>query len=163
MSDASPTPSTGPSPARPHGGCAPTTRTKAGVPDGLLVLLGGGIGTLTRAVAATVWPDTSGHFPATVLTINLLGALVLGWLLRLLVLGGPDAGWRRRVRLGVGTGVMGGFTTYSTFAVQTAGLLRAGHWALAGGYLVASLAGGFLCCLAGTLLADRWHRPGQAS
>ncbi len=133
------------------------------LPDGLLVIVGGGIGTMVRAVVTKLWPDQTAHFPATVLVINLLGAFVLGWLLRHLVLAGPDAGWRRRVRLGVGTGVLGGFTTYSTFAVQTTGLLRDQHVLLAGSYLLASLAGGFLCCLAGTLLADRLHRQEHAA
>ncbi|SER73881.1 CrcB protein [Propionibacterium cyclohexanicum] len=132
------------------------------IPDGLLVIAGGGVGTLLRALAAARWPDHAGHFPATVLTINLLGAFILGWLLRELVLTGPDEGWRRELRLGVGTGVMGGFTTYSSFAVQTVSLLRSGLWALALGYLLASLAGGFLCCLAGTMTADRHHRARRA-
>ncbi|MFT8395099.1 fluoride efflux transporter FluC [Propionibacterium sp.] len=133
------------------------------LPDSVLVLVGGGIGSLVRALASTIWPDHAGHFPATVLTINLLGALILGWLLRHLVLSGPDEGWRRQIRLGVGTGVMGGFTTYSTFAVQTTGLLRGDHLVLTAAYLVASLAGGFLCCLAGTLIADRMHPGSQTA
>lgn len=133
------------------------------LPDGLLVIVGGGIGTAVRVAASTLWPDRAAHFPVTVLVINLLGALVLGWLLRHLALAGPDAGLRRRLRLGIGTGVLGGFTTYSTFAVQTTALLRGQHWLLAGGYLVASLAGGFLCCLAGTLLADRLHHTEQSA
>lgn len=124
------------------------------MPDGLLVVVGGGIGTLLRALAVTVWPDQAGRFPSTVLLVNLVGAFVLGWLLRRIVLGGTDDGWRRAVRLGVGTGVLGGFTTYSAFAVQTSGLLRSGHGWTAGGYVAASLIGGYLCCLAGMWLAD---------
>lgn len=131
------------------------------VPEGVFVAIGGAAGTLVRAGAAAVFPDRAEHFPSTILVVNLLGAFVLGWLLRRLVLGGPDEGLARAVRLGVGTGVMGGFTTYSTFAVQTAGLLRSGHSALAAAYVTASLAGGFLCCLAGTVLADRGHARGR--
>lgn len=73
-------------------------------PGGLLVAVGGGLGATIRFALSTVAPDHAGSFPTTILAINLVGALALGWLSRFLVLTGPDEGWRRRVRLGVGTG-----------------------------------------------------------
>ena len=72
---------------------------------------------------------------------------------------GRDAGWRRGLRLGVGTGVMGGFTTYSTFSVETVLLLRSGHWLLASGYAVASVVTGVLAAILGVRLV-RWTTRG---
>lgn len=125
---------------------------------GLLVLVGGSVGATLRFALSTLAPDHAGRFPLTILTINLCGALVLGWLSRFLVLTGPDVGWRRAVRLGVGTGVIGGFTTYSTFIVQTLSLAQAGHIGLAAGYLLASLLGGMACVWLGIVVADAMGR-----
>ena len=72
---------------------------------------------------------------------------------------GRDTGWRRGVRLGVGTGVMGGLTTYSTFSVETVLLLRSGHWLLATGYAVASVVTGVLAAMLGVRLV-RWTTRG---
>ena len=58
----------------------------------------------------------------TILVINVVGAFALGLLLELLARRGSDGGRRRAVRLLIGTGVLGGFTTYSTFASDVAGL-----------------------------------------
>ena len=55
------------------------------------------------------------------------GAFLLGWLLEALSRGGPDEGRRRAIRLFVGTGIMGGYTTYSSFAVDTDGLIATAH------------------------------------
>jgi fluoride exporter len=85
------------------------------------------------------------------LAVNLLGALLLGALLEALARRGPDTGRRRLLRLGLGTGVLGGFTTYSTLAVETATLPTA----LAVAYLAASVLLGAAAALAGVLLGRR--------
>ena len=74
------------------------------------------------------------------------GALLLGGLVTLLAVTGSDAGWRRGVRLGLGTGLLGGFTTYSTFSVETMELLRA-SWLLGVAYAVTTVVAGFLAAL----------------
>lgn len=125
---------------------------------GVWVFAGGCLGTLARASLSAAIPDPSSGFPATTLAINLLGALVLGWLLRTLALGGPDEGLRRRIRLGVGTGVLGGFTTFSTFMVQTTRLLQHELWLTALAYLSASLVGGYACAFGGSRLAHLTRR-----
>lgn len=85
---------------------------------------GGAAGTLVRAGLAHTWVDAPGTLPGATLTVNLLGAFLLGVLLGRLALS-PDTGWRRTVRLGVGTGFMGGLTTYSTFMVEVTRLTGA--------------------------------------
>ncbi len=123
------------------------------LPPGLWVFAGGCVGTLARAALSVAVPDPSAGVPTTTLAINLTGAFVLGWLLRTLALTGSDRGTRRVVRLGVGTGVIGGYTTFSTFDVQSVTLLSRDHVLISLLYLVISLVGGFAAAWAGTALA----------
>jgi CrcB protein len=112
----------------------------------LLVCLGGAVGTGARyalSVAAAAVFGTA--FPVGTLVVNVLGSFLLGAIMELSLAGtaiGPDA------RLVIGTGIMGGFTTYSTFNYESLALLRDGAWALALANILATLAG---CLLAGTL------------
>jgi len=102
-----------------------------------LVALGGAVGTAAREALTLAFPvQTSGTdgtigsvapgLPLTVGLINVGGALVLGILLAALTARGPDVGRRRTLRVTFGTGVLGGFTTYSALAADTAGLLTSG-------------------------------------
>jgi CrcB protein len=97
-----------------------------------LVAAGGTVGTALRQGLLLLAPDLE-RFPVTTFAINLAGAFALGVLLELLVRSGPDAGRRRGIRLLVGTGVLGGFTTYSALATATAVLAVTGlaGWAVA--------------------------------
>lgn len=124
-------------------------------PPGSFVFLGGGAGALIRAGLELVYPDSAVGLPVTTLAINLSGAFALGLLLRWLALRGPDSGRRRVARLGLGTGVLGGYTTYSSFAVQDVRLMQQGHVAVALAYLAVSLVGGFCAAWAGVALAKR--------
>ena len=90
----------------------------------LLVALGGAVGTGLREGLGLLFPAAAPAFPWTTAAINLAGAFVLGALLETLLRMGPDHGHRRTVRLFVGTGVLGGFTTYSALATDTVLLLR---------------------------------------
>ena len=125
------------------------------VPPGLWVFGGGCLGTLARAALSAAVPDPGVGVPTTTLAINLTGAFILGWLLRTLALTGPDRGTRRVLRLGVGTGVLGGYTTFSTFDVQNVTLLSHDHVLISAIYLLVSLGGGFAAAWAGTALARR--------
>ncbi|GAA2225599.1 hypothetical protein GCM10009851_06740 [Herbiconiux moechotypicola] len=90
-----------------------------------LVAAGGVVGTALReAVVLLIGP--TGDFPLAIFLINVVGAFVLGALLVALAGLGDDTGRRRLVRLGVGTGVLGGFTTYSALSTDTAHLLSGG-------------------------------------
>lgn len=133
----------------------------------LLVAAGGCIGTLVRALLENAFATPHGHLPVTTLLINLVGSLVLGALLESLARTGDDVGVRKAVRLGVGTGVIGGFTTYSTFTVEVDRLLGGGSAALGLIYAVGSVVAGVLCAAAGIAVARRvvlWleRRPGTS-
>lgn len=91
------------------------------------VAVGGLLGTSARYGLGRWFPVESGAWPVTTFAINVLGALLLGFLLEALIRIGPDTSWRQVVRLGVGTGALGSFTTYSALAVDTDLLLRDGH------------------------------------
>jgi len=117
-----------------------------------LVALGGAVGTAVRALLAQAFPAVDG-ISWSILTINVVGAFCLGLLLDTLARRGPDVGRRRSLRLFVGTGVLGGFTTYSTLADDTARLLDGGRWAAGGGYALLSVVLGLAAVVAGLAVA----------
>jgi len=80
-----------------------------------------------------------------------VGAFLLGALQESLALSGPDGGWRKAVRIGVGTGVIGGFTTYSTFILEGDRLLTGSGTDTATGivYVLGSVVAGLLSALLG--------------
>ncbi|HEY2557320.1 MAG TPA: fluoride efflux transporter CrcB [Diaminobutyricibacter sp.] len=130
-----------------------------------LVFLGGALGTTARYLISSVIPPWIG-LPVGTFLINIVGAFLLGVLLEALALRGPDEGIRRNLRLFVGTGILGGFTTYSAFAVDTDGLLTSNDLAGSIVYAVATILIGALASLGGIALAA-WHHgptgPGRAS
>ncbi len=81
-------------------------------PNTALVVLGGAAGTGLRYLLTTLIPPWA-QVPVATLVINVVGAFVLGALLELLADRIIDAGWSPRIRLTIGTGGLGGFTTYS--------------------------------------------------
>lgn len=122
-----------------------------------LVFLGGTLGAGTREALALLYPAVNG-IPWTIFCINVSGAFLLGVLLEALVRRGPDHGRRRALRLLLGTGFMGGYTTYSSLATDTAALLGHGSpWAGAG-YAIGTVLIGGLATWAGILLATFVHR-----
>lgn len=119
-----------------------------------LVFAGGSLGVLARAGLDHAFPAGAG-FPATTFAINVVGALALAVLIESLALRGPDAGRRRTLRLVLGTGVLGGFTTYSALAVQTDALLRTGQAATALAYAGGTVALGLAASIVGIVGARR--------
>jgi CrcB protein len=122
-----------------------------------LVALGGAVGTGIREALALTWPAPAGGLPVTILVINVVGAFVLGALLEALALRGPDEGRRRAVRLLVGTGVLGGFTTYSSLATDAAALAGSAL-GVALAYAALSLVVGAAASLAGIAAGGALHR-----
>ncbi|WP_420368046.1 fluoride efflux transporter FluC [Curtobacterium sp. L1-20] len=122
-----------------------------------LVALGGALGTGLRALLAEAFPAQDG-ISWVILGINVVGAFCLGLLLESLARRGPDVGRHRTVRLFVGTGILGGFTTYSTLADDTARLLDVGRWAAGTGYALLSVVLGLAAAAAGILLAAALRR-----
>lgn len=104
----------------------------------LLVFVGGTLGTAAREALAIALPPVNG-IPFTILAINVSGAFLLGLLLETLARRGPDHGRRRMVRLMVGTGFMGGFTTYAALATDSAALIGTGSPGVGIGYALATL------------------------
>lgn len=127
-----------------------------------LVLSGGFLGAAAREAIEQALPAANGRFPLATFLINLAGAFALGLLLEALVRAGDDVGTRRRARLIGGTGFCGAFTTYSTFAVETVQLGRAGHPATAALYAIATVIGGLITATAGIAVAAARHRRSVA-
>ena len=124
-----------------------------------LVAAGGCTGTLVRAALERAWPASPGHLPVTTLALNVVGALALGLLLGALGEGRP------RLRLALGTGVLGGLTTHSTFILESHRLLTSsgdgGHPVLGAAYLVGSMVAGLVAAGLGLWLAGRLRRTGR--
>lgn len=116
-----------------------------------VVALGGALGTLTRYGLTHLVPATF-HIPWATLLVNLCGAFLLGLLLERLARKGAETARRCLVRLGLGTGVLGGFTTYSALALEVHHLAAIGQAGWAVGYGVGSVAAGLLACAAGVAL-----------
>jgi CrcB protein len=114
----------------------------------LLAALGGALGALARWGVATALPHSPGGWPWATLLVNLTGCLLFGALIALLAARSPEPPW---VRPFLAVGVLGGYTTYSAFAVEVVGLAEVGEPLLAGGYVFLSVAGGVLAVAAGVL------------
>ncbi len=104
------------------------------------VALGGALGSMARYGCAGFVARVAGAtFPWGTLTVNVAGSLIIGFVATLIAPGGrllvtPDA------RAFVVIGVLGGFTTFSSFSFETLSLARDGEWLYAATNIVASLA-----------------------
>ena len=118
-----------------------------------VVALGGALGSLLRYQAGLIWPTPAGTFPTTIMLVNLLGCLVIGVFLVIVV-----EVWtvHRLVRPFFATGVLGGFTTFSTYSLDILSLLRAGKPLLAAGYLLGTALGAMLAVTVGMLVTRRF-------
>jgi len=119
----------------------------------LLICLGGALGTGARYLIAIGVPRVLGtSFPYATLTVNVVGSFLLGAVMHV---GLTTNLMSPGLRLVLTTGVMGGFTTYSTFNYETMEYLREGAFRLAGVNVAATL---LLCLLAGALglVFSRW-------
>ncbi|MFT4199936.1 fluoride efflux transporter FluC [Gordonia sp. (in: high G+C Gram-positive bacteria)] len=129
-------------------------------PGLILVLVGGIAGTAARLHLGRALPVESGQWPLSTLAINVVGALILAALLEYLASSRLDEEVGRRIRLFGGTGLCGGFTTYSTFADEQVALIRDGHLPIALGYGVATLLCGAIGTIAGLAIGARLA-PGE--
>ena len=131
-----------------------------------LVFLGGTVGTALRAALALALPPvdlaSGARLPLTTLGINLLGALLLGLLLEALGRGGLDADGRRTARVLLGTGLLGGFTTYSALATDSVVLLQGGAVEVALAYMVGTVLFGGLATWLGIVIGTALYRGRNA-
>jgi CrcB protein len=110
---------------------------------------GGGLGAIARYGLAEALPTPPGGFPWSTFLTNVLGCLLIGVLMVLI-----SEVWsaHRLIRPFLGVGVLGGFTTFSTYAVEIRGLLQPGTVVLAFGYLAGTLLAALAAVAAGVWL-----------
>jgi CrcB protein len=111
-----------------------------------VIAVGGIAGSLARYGLTVALPTPGGGMPWATLIANLTGALLLGLLTVLLVDTLPRNPYLRPL---LGVGVLGGYTTFSTYTSETRALLDGGHAGTALLYLLATVGVGFLAALAG--------------
>ena len=131
----------------------------------LAVAVGGAVGASCRwALGTGLATSSPGEiaWPWATLTANVVGCLLLGIVVARL----PFASSHTRVtvwRDGLGTGFCGGLTTFSTFSVEAAGMLRAHRAGLAAAYLLASLVTGYAAFTVARRLAHARLHPRAAA
>ncbi|MGD9957654.1 MAG: CrcB family protein [Candidatus Nanopelagicales bacterium] len=117
------------------------------------IAVGGVIGAEARFGLGLWWPHETGGWPWATLVINTTGCVLIGALMVVLleVVVTPH----RLVRPLLGVGVLGGYTTFSTYSVEVLQLLDAGRAGAAAGYLVATPVAAVLACALG-MAVTRW-------
>ena len=120
----------------------------------LLVVLGGGAGAAARyAVGSHAWRLFGTAWPYGTFICNVVGGLAMGLLVGFLAhRGGAD---QERLRLLFGVGVLGGFTTFSAFSLETALMIERRQFAMAGGYAAASVVLSIAALFVGLMVARR--------
>lgn len=120
----------------------------------LWICLGGALGTGARYLLTGLAPRLLGAaFPYGTLACNLLGSFLMGLIMTAAL---SSQGVSPTLRLFLTTGVLGGFTTYSSFNYELLGLGRERDWLMAGLYLGATLVGCLLLGILGIALATAW-------
>ena len=113
----------------------------------LLVGAGGAIGAMSRyglsVLVGRLWPMS---FPLATLLINILGSVAMGLFIGLMARFLPP--WQNEARLFVAVGILGGFTTFSSFSLDTIVLIERGQLLQAGAYVLLSV----VLCLVGLYL-----------
>lgn len=122
------------------------------MPPIVYVLLGGAVGAGFRyQIGSVALRNLGPGFPWGTWIVNLLGGLLMGILAGTLAKQfTPEQGEPLRLLLGVG--VLGGFTTFSAFSLETANMLIRGQSILAAAYAISSVAGSVLMLLIGLYL-----------
>lgn len=127
-----------------------------------VVAFGGFFGTLTRYELGLLLPVEKNAWPLMTFAINIVGAFLLGLLLESLARRGHDEGNRRVVRLLLGTGFLGAFTTYSSLAAAVATQWRGGEMLLGVVYGFTSLLFGVLAAMLGIRIAAKHYSTRKA-
>lgn len=133
-----------------EGGARPAVTGEGGVR--VAVLIGGGLGTLGRWQVGLSLPAAEPGWGWATLTVNVTGALAMGLL----------AAWLATrlahplLRPFAAVGLLGGWTTYSTFALDTRAVIEGDGVVSALGYVAATIVLGVGASLVGMLLGERW-------
>lgn len=118
--------------------------------DLVLLALAGALGALSRYGVYRWIPSQDGAMPWATVAVNCAGSFLFG---AIVVLAAERGLLTERARLILLTGFLGAFTTFSTFAFETAELLRAGEWLRALGNAALQNLGALGCVFLGALLA----------
>ena len=119
----------------------------------LAAVFGGGfIGAVLRAALVEQVPVRADQWPWATFTVNIAGALLLGFLVTHLQERLPPSMYRRSF---LGSGVCGALTTFSTMMVELLKMVQGAHWTLAVGYASASLGCGLAAILISTKAVRR--------
>ena len=112
----------------------------------ILVMAGGALGSAARLLVGRATLAGFGpNFPYGTLTVNLVGGLAMGVLAGILARHPNSEAWR----LLLGVGVLGGFTTFSSFSLDTIALIERGSIGPALGYVLVSVIGSILAVFVG--------------
>jgi len=126
----------------------------------LYVGIGGAVGTILRIVIHELsLPFGSAYRPLLTMLINISGSFLLGFLM---VLFGKLYPVKAEIRLGITTGVLGGYTTFSTLCKETVLLSFSGNWICSALYVVFSLLFGLAAAWLG-IKAAKWLEWRRAS
>ena len=118
----------------------------------LLVALGGGLGAASRFGVSLAIPARADAWPVATFSINVAGSFLIGLLAGWLAVRG-DAGEPWRLFLGVG--VLGGFTTFSAYSLETMRMIERSDWVGAASYAIGSVTAGLIAVVIGMMLAKR--------
>ena len=118
----------------------------------LVVALGGGIGACLRYLIGLIPLKEPFIFPVKTLFINLLGCFVIGLIA---AIAAKTTSLSPRTVLFIKTGLCGGFTTFSTFALETETLIKTGHIGIAILYVALSVVVGVGLAFAGQLIVGK--------
>lgn len=116
----------------------------------MVIAVGGAVGSLARWGVGEVLPHDASAFPVSTLAVNVLGSFLLGLLMVFVLEIWPPT---RYVRPFIGVGVLGGFTTFSTFMFENRALAASGAPMLALVYIVATVVLVLVAVAAGVLMA----------
>lgn len=122
----------------------------------LLIAVGGALGSVARYwMAGAIDERHSTGFPWGTVLVNILGSFVIGVAAALIA---GRSGWGDNARLFVMVGICGGFTTFSSFSLQTLALLRDGDLLRAGGHIAVSVIACVVATWAGIALVQAFER-----
>ncbi len=119
------------------------------MPTVLAIALFGGAGALARYGVERALERQSGSFPWGTVLANVSGSFLLGLLFALAIERAHGPSW---VRMGLAVGLLGGFTTFSTFSLQTFRLIEDGSHVAAVGNVLGSLALGLVAVTIGIVV-----------
>ncbi|RLQ93756.1 fluoride efflux transporter CrcB [Falsibacillus albus] len=126
----------------------------------IAVGVGGAIGSLLRFLVGIgsnhLW---NVHFPLGTLIANLLGCFILGWFTSSYI---KMKKLHPHILTGVGTGMIGSFTTFSTFSVESVQLMQENHYGTAYAYIMLSMIGGLFMSWLGYKLETTIKKPAAA-